>query len=69
MGAIIPFRKSRGLPAATQQQSEALREARRKLAECWSLRAESRRIQRDYEARQRAIERLLAGIPTDAERA
>ena len=85
MGAIVPFRRTgsasgpRGRasgrvecvlhPADLLQQSEALREARRKLAECWELRAESRRIQRDYEERQRAIERLLAGIPTDVERA
>jgi len=84
MGAIVPFRKSSGggprvrasgrvecvlHPADLLQQSEALREARRKLAECWELRAESRRIQRDYEERQRAIERLLAGLPSDVERA
>jgi len=80
MGAIVPFRsqgfkrfpragKTPSLPADLLQQSEALRDARRKLAECWELRAESRRIQRDYEERQRAIERLLAGIPTDVERA
>ena len=77
---VVPFRsqgskrfpsagKPSTLPADLLQQSETLREARRKLAECWELRAESRRIQRDYEERQRAIERLLAGIPTDAERA
>jgi hypothetical protein len=46
-------------PAATAQQLEALREARRKLAECWELRAESRRIQRDYEERKLKIEALL----------
>jgi hypothetical protein len=56
-------------PADLLQQSEALRDARRKLAECWELRAESERIRRGYEARQRAIERLLAGLPADVERA
>ena len=57
------------LPAATQQQVEALRQARQHIVECWELRAESRRIQRDYEARQRKIEVLLAGMPADVERA
>jgi hypothetical protein len=71
---VVPFRKSLGrgprswasgreacesLPAATLQQEEAMREARRKLAECWELRAESRRIQRDYEERKLKIEALL----------
>jgi hypothetical protein len=70
---IHPFRKSsarpRGrasgreacesLPAVTQQQEEALRDARRKLSECWELRAESRRIQRDYEERKLKIEDLM----------
>jgi hypothetical protein len=50
------------LPADLLQQSEALREARRKLAECWELRAESRRIQRDYEERQKLIEKLMDGL-------
>ena len=75
MGAIVPFHRTgsapgpRGrasgrearesLPAATVQQVEALREARRKIAECWELRAESRRIQRDYEERKLKIEVLL----------
>jgi hypothetical protein len=39
------------------------------LSECWSLRAESRAIKRNYEERQRSIERLLAGISSDVERA
>jgi hypothetical protein len=39
-----------------------MRDARRKLAECWELRAESRRIQRDYEERQARIAVLLAGM-------
>jgi hypothetical protein len=56
-------------PADLLQQSEALRDARRKLAECWVLRAESERIRRGYIERQRAIERLLAGLPSDVERA
>ena len=55
------------LPAVTQQQEEALRDARRKLAECWELRAESRRIQRDYQERQRKIEDLMRRY--DVERA
>jgi hypothetical protein len=82
MGTIVPFRKSLGRgprswasgrvecelhPAATVQQPEALRDARRKLAECWELRAESRRIQRDYEERQRKIEDLMRRY--DVERA
>ena len=84
MGAIVPFRKSSGggprawalgrvecvlHPADLLQQSETLRQTRQHIAEAWRMRAESRRIQRDYEERQRAIERLLAGIPTDVERA
>ena len=56
-------------PADLLQQSETLRQTRQHIAEAWKMRAESRRIQRDYEERQRAIERLLAGIPTDVERA
>ena len=78
MGAIVPFRRTgsasgpRGrasgrveaqlLPADLLQQSETLRDARRKLAECWELRAESERIRRDYEARQRKIEELMDGL-------
>ena len=77
MGAIVPFRKSSGggprvrasgrvecvlHPADLLQQSETLRDARRKLAECWELRAESERIRRDYEARQRKIEELMDGL-------
>jgi hypothetical protein len=54
-------------PAAALQQEEALREARRKLAECWELRAESRRIQRDYIERQARIEDLMRRY--DVERA
>ena len=83
MGAIVPFRRTGSVfpdlgkrreelplhPADPLQQSEALRDARRKLAECWELRAESERIRRGYEERQRAIERLLAGLPSDVERA
>jgi hypothetical protein len=46
-------------PAALQQQEEAMREARRKLSECWELRAESERIRHGYEARQRKIEDLM----------
>ena len=53
----------------TPPDSEVLRQTRQHIADAWKMRAESRRIQRDYEARQRAIERLLAGIPTDVERA
>jgi uridine kinase len=49
------------------QQEEAMREARRKLSECWELRAESRRIQRDYQERQRKIEDLMRRY--DVERA
>jgi hypothetical protein len=49
-------------PADLLQQSETLRQTRQHIAEAWELRAESRRIQRDYEERQRAIERLLDGL-------
>ena len=74
---VVPFRKSSGggprvrasgrvecvlHPADLLQQSEALRDARRKLDECWELRAESRRIQRDYEERQKLIEKLMDGL-------
>jgi len=80
MGAIVPFRKSsasgpRGRasgrvecvlhPADPLQQSETLRQTRQHIAEAWKMRAESRRIQRDYEERQRAIERLIAGMGVD----
>jgi hypothetical protein len=75
--AIVPFRKSSGprprsrasgreawqcLPAATLQQVEALRQARQHIADCWALRAESRRIQRGYEERQKQIEALMDGL-------
>jgi hypothetical protein len=78
MGAIVPFHRTgsgggprvrasgrvKGVlhPADLLQQSEALRDARRKLAECWEMRAESRRIQRDYEERQKLIEKLMDGL-------
>lgn len=77
MGAIVPFPKGsasgpRGralgrearesFPADPLQQSEALREARRKLAECWEIRAESERVRRDYVERRARIELLLAGM-------
>jgi uridine kinase len=54
------------LPAA--DQSETLRQTRCIIRECWSLRAESRRIKRDYEERQARIEVLMAKYP-DVERA
>ena len=54
------------LPAA--DQSEVLRETRHCITETWELRAESRRIKRDYEVRQARIAVLLAGLP-DVERA
>jgi hypothetical protein len=44
------------------QQTEILRQARQKLMECWEIRAESRRIQRDYEERQKLIEKLMDGL-------
>jgi hypothetical protein len=50
------------LPAATLQQSETLRQTRQHIADCWRMRAESRRIQRDYEERQRKIEELMDGL-------
>ena len=53
------------LPAATLQQAEALHSAHQNIVDCWALRAESRRIQRDYEERQRSIERLIAGMDVD----
>jgi len=72
---IVPFRKSSGRspralhPAATQQQSEALRSARQEIAEAWRLRVESAAIKQGYEERRARIELLLAGIPADVERA
>ena len=78
MGAIVPFHRTgsgagprpralgrearKSLPAATQQQSETLRQTRQHIAEAWRLRAESRRIQRDYEERKRKIEELMDGL-------
>ena len=82
MTNVVPFRKSLGrgprprasgreacesLPAATQQQEEALHQAHWNIAEAWRLRAESRRIQRDYEERQARIEDLMRRY--DVERA
>jgi hypothetical protein len=43
-------------------QAEILRQTHQHLADCWAIRAESRRIRRRYEERQRAIDRLLAGL-------
>ena len=78
--AIVPFRKSSGprprsrasgraepqlLPAADQR--ETLRQTRKLIEESWSLRAESRRIQRNYEERRRKIEDLMRRY--DVERA
>jgi hypothetical protein len=78
MGAIVPFHRTgsgpRGpsrasgraegqlLPADPLQQSETLRQTHQHIAEAWRLRAESRRIQRDYEERQRKIEELMDGL-------
>ena len=74
---IHPFRKSSGggprarasgrearesLPAATLQQSEALRSARQEIAEAWRLRVESAAIKQGYEERRARIELLLAGM-------
>jgi len=83
MGAIVPFHRTgsasgprgRALgrvecvlhPADLLQQSETLRQTRQHIAEAWRLRAESRRIQRDYEERQRKIEDLMRRY--DVERA
>ena len=80
--AIVPFRRTgSGVPRARASgrvplawhpaaidQREVLRETRCIIRECWSLRAESRRIKRDYEARQARIELLMARYP-DVERA
>jgi hypothetical protein len=43
-------------------QAEILRQTHQHISEAWKLRAESRRIQRDYEARQRKIEELMDGL-------
>ena len=82
MGAIVPFRKSSGggprarasgrvaresLRADPLQQSETLRQTRQHIAEAWKMRAESRRIQRDYIERQARIEDLMRRY--DVERA
>ena len=85
MGAIVPFHRTgsgpRGpsrasgraegqlLPAATQQQVEALHEARHLIAECWQMRVESAAIKRRYEERRKRIQVLLEGIVSDVERA
>ena len=49
-------------PADLLQQSETLRQTRQHIAEAWRMRAESRRIQRDYEERKRKIEELMDGL-------
>ena len=80
MGAIVPFRRTgsasgpRGRasgrvecvlhPADPLQQSETLRQTRQHIADAWRMRAESRRIQRDYEERQKLIEKLMDGLGT-----
>ena len=79
MGAIVPFPKGSAsgprvrasgrveaqlLPADLLQQSETLRQTREHIAEAWKMRAESRRIQRDYEERQKLIEKLMDGLAT-----
>lgn len=46
---------------------EVLRETRHLVVDCWAIRAESRRIQRDYQERQRKIEELMRRY--DVERA
>jgi hypothetical protein len=63
--AIVPFpdRARRQVDEALVDQREVLRRTRRCISETWELRAESRRIKRNYEARQYSIERLLAGLP------
>jgi hypothetical protein len=55
--------KGHPLPPA----SEILRQTHQHIADCWALRAESRRIQRDYIERQRKIEDLMRRY--DVERA
>ena len=82
MGAIVPFHRTssglprarasgraacESLPAATQQQEEALHQAHWNIAEAWRLRAESARIKRDYEERKLKIEDLMRRY--DVERA
>jgi hypothetical protein len=49
-------------PAATLQQSEALRSARQEIAEAWRLRVESAAIKQRYEEGRARIELLLAGM-------
>ena len=76
---VVPFRKSSGggprvrasgrvecvlHPADPLQQSETLRQTRQHIADAWRMRAESRRIQRDYEERQKLIEKLMDGLGT-----
>jgi hypothetical protein len=48
----------------TPPDSEVLRQTRQHIAEAWKMRAESRRIQRDYEERQKLIEKLMDGLAT-----
>jgi hypothetical protein len=43
-------------------EEETIRQTRLKLQECWAIRAESRRIKRGYEERQRKIEELMDGL-------
>jgi hypothetical protein len=65
--AIVPFpdRARRQVDEALAER-EVLRKTRCIVRECWSIRAESAAIRRRYEARQRSIERLLAGLPDRA---
>jgi hypothetical protein len=43
-------------------QAEILRQTHQHIAEAWRLKAESAALKRRYEERQRAIDRLLAGL-------
>jgi hypothetical protein len=53
----------------TPSDSEVLRQARQEIAEAWRLRVESAAIRQRYEERRARIELLLAGLPSDVERA
>jgi hypothetical protein len=49
-------------PLQGRLDGEVLRQTRHLVVDCWAIRAESRRIKRRYEERQRRIEVLLAGM-------
>jgi hypothetical protein len=54
-------------PLQGRLDGEVLRQTRHLVVDCWALRAESRRIKRRYEERQRKIEELMRRYDVERE--